>query len=218
MTTAAIDWQTRDSLWGSSAASRTVTMDDGGGAQSLEIEERSVSEAWDAIVTWGIATFGGSWSWTWSASGVVTLTAGVAVSATWGSALQSRLGVPASHSSGTSLPASSRAPAFVVATAPLSLGVAGVARMDLDGDASGDGALLGGVFSTQAREIRCEAVVSADVWATIENEARQARPVRVAHVYDPIDAVWYTCGLGAVTQDHDGPGLARVVFEVLTDA
>jgi len=218
MATAAIDWQTRDSLWGSSAAARTVTMDDGLGAQNLEIDERSVSEAWDAIAVWGTATFGGSWSWTWSAAGVVTLTAGAAVSATWGSALQTRLGVPSSHVSSTSLAASSRAPAFVVATSPLSLGVAGVARMELDGDASGDGAVLGGVFSTQAREIRCEAVVDADVWATIESEARQARPVRVAHVYDPIDAVWYTCGLGAVTQEHDGPGLARVVFEVLTDA
>ena len=62
--TAAIDWRTRDSLWGSSAAARTVTMDDGGGAHSLEIDERSVSEALDAIAVWGAATFGGSWFWT----------------------------------------------------------------------------------------------------------------------------------------------------------
>ena len=215
--TAAIDWRTRDSLWGSSAAARTVTMDDGGGAQSLEIDERSVSEALDAIAVWGAATFGGSWIWTWNAAGVVEVASSVAVSAAWGSALQSRLGMPASHASGRGKTGSTRPPAFVVATAPLALGVRGVGRAPLSGDASGDGAVMPGIYATQAREVDVLAVVDAATWATIENEARQAQPVRVAHVYDPIGEAWLTGVLGAVEQDRAGPLLATVRFEFIAD-
>ena len=213
MPVAAIDWRTRDSLWGSSAAARTVTMDDGGGAQTLEIDERSPREAFDAIATWGAATFGGSWSWTWSDAGVITLTAGVAVSATWGSALQDRLGVPASHSSSTTLAGSSRPPAFVVGTGG-EVGSREWLRDGHTGDASGDGAVLPAVLSTSSRTPTIAAVVSPTGHAEIEAELRQATPARVAHVYDTHGAEWTTHALGSVEYEAE-PLLTRVVFEVI---
>lgn len=218
MTVAVIDWRTRDTYWSGTTAQQQVTLDDGGGPQSLLIDERSVSEAFDAITAWGASTFGGSWSWTWSDEGVVTITAGVAVSATWGSVLQDRLGMPSSHSSGSSLAGSSRPPAFFTPGADGAIGVRGVARERVTGDAGGDGAVLSGSHGTQSRTMTVEATISTDDWAALEGEAREAAVVRVAHVYDPIDDVWYTCALGEIRiRDVDGV-IAVAEWEVVTDA
>lgn len=188
----------------------TVTFDDGGGPVAINIgaDSRSAYDAMTQIVDEAAVNHGGSWSWSWAAQSdrgaLITITAGVAVSATFNAAAQSLLGFSASYGSGTTIAAASSAKGTLDPAVQLSVrGAWGT----LPGDetAGGTGALRMGSPGVSMFALKVATALDAVGTGRLQSVLDAARNPRQGWLYQEHigGGTWRLAALGEFALSHN---------------